>query len=184
MNDLSRIYIDACSFIDLAKFKAKTPLKDENESNVWFTEQLITAARDDAIKVFTSFLSIAECTHISAPGKPIPSEDTMHFYDSLLASGKSGVELVQPTFSIVLQARDLRWAGISIRGRGGADQIHLASALEMKCHEFLTSDNGILSKHEDFQKRGIRICKPKETELLPEKYRQGNLLQGTDIRKK
>ena len=172
MADPSRIYIDACPFIDMAKHKAAISIEDEAEHNVWFTKQLIQAAKDGNLEAFTSSLSIAECTHIGRPNSPAPSDDIKRFYDGLLASGKSGIRLVQPTFAIMVRARKFRWSdGIYLKP---ADTIHLASAIIMNCSEFLTTDLRILDKTSEFQRFHLRICRPSNTNLLPSEYRQGD----------
>lgn len=174
MADLSRIYIDACVFIDIAKHKANVSLQGKDERNVWFTRQLLKASRDEKVELLTSSLSIVECTHI--PNVPNPPDNIKRFYDGLLASGKSGIKLVQPTFTIMEKARALRWIdGIYLKG--AADAIHVASALLMNCAEFLTTDGNILNKSDKLQELNLRVCHPEETELLPPKYRQGDMLQ-------
>ena len=176
MADLPRIYIEACPFIDMAKYKAMISLEGEAERNVWFTKQLIQAAKDGKLEAYTSSLSIAECTHISEPNTPVPSDDIKHFYDGLLASGKSGIRLVQPTLAIMERARKFRWSdGIYLKP---VDTIHLASAIVMKCSEFLTTDQRILDKTSEFQRFHLRICRPSNTDLLPSEYRQGDFAES------
>lgn len=177
MADLPKIYIEACPFINMAKHRAKMPLNDEGEHNVWFTKQLIQAAKDGKIEILTSSISIVECTHI--PNVSNPSEDIKRFYDGLLASGKAGIKLVQPTFTIMEKARSLRWVdGIYLKG--AADAIHVASALHMNCAEFITVDGGILKKHEKLQDLNLKACKPRETDILPPEYRQDDMFKQLD----
>jgi hypothetical protein len=48
------------------------------------------------------------------------------------------VHLIQPTPFIASDARDLRWKhGINV---AGVDCIHIASGLDLKCEDFLTTD--------------------------------------------
>lgn len=172
---MHRVYIEACPFIDMAKHRAEMLSGDEDEQNVWFTKQLIKAAKDNKIEVLTSSLSIAECTHVQAPNAPDPSEDIKRFYDGLLNSGKSGIKLVQPTVAIMEKARNFRWVdGIYLKG--AADAIHVASALAMRCSEFITTDTKILKHHTKLQDLNLIVCKPKETKLLPPEYQQDSLL--------
>ncbi|MDD9817863.1 MAG: PIN domain-containing protein [Gammaproteobacteria bacterium] len=172
MTDPHKIYIDSCLFIDMAKYKAVMASENENERNVWLIKQFINAAKDNKIKVLTSSLSIAECTHIK--GADNPSDETKRFFDTLLASGRSGVELAQPTRAIIGKARDLRWLH-GIRLKGALDAIHVATAMYFECGELLTTDKKILNKRE-LHELGLNVCKPEQTTLLPEKYRQGDLL--------
>lgn len=172
MTDLDKVYIDACLFIDMAKHELVMASKDVNERNVWLIKRFIKAAKDKNIQVLTSSLSIAECTHIE--GKGSPSDEARQFFDGLLASGRSGVDLVQPTLTIIRKARDLRWIhGIPLKG--ALDAIHVASALDRKCGELLTTDKKILNKNNKLHKLGLKICEPEETTLLPDKYRQEDL---------
>lgn len=172
MTDLNRVYIDSCLFINLAKHELVMASKDVNERNAWLTKQFIKAAKDKNIQVLTSSLSIAECTHIQ--GKGSPSDEARQFFDGLLASGVSGVNLVQPTLTIIRKARDLRWIH-DIPLQGALDAIHVASALDRKCGELLTTDKKILNKNSKLHKLGLKICEPEETVLLPDKYRQEDL---------
>jgi len=58
-------------------------------------------------------------------------------FETLLMSGQY-VKLVQLTPFIATDARDLRWNhGVNLCG---ADAIHVASALDRKCEEFITTD--------------------------------------------
>lgn len=114
MADKPRIYIEACPFIDLAKTEAKLPLADpkngdeaERQKSVWFCKKLIEAARDGHIEIFTSGITVAECTQVEK-GVAEPSEEIKRFYEELLTSGRAGILLVQPTQTILNKARDLK----------------------------------------------------------------------------
>jgi hypothetical protein len=83
------------------------------------------------------------------------------------------VRLVQLTPFIGVDARDLRWVrGIALKG---ADSVHIASALAMKCTEFLTS-NGRLNRlnvvSPALAKLNLQVREGRDTQCLPEKYRQ------------
>jgi len=55
------------------------------------------------------------------------------FFAGLLESGKSGIKLIQPTSTIQLKSRDLRWfSELSLKG---FDSVHAASALIFRCDE-------------------------------------------------
>jgi hypothetical protein len=93
-------------------------------------------------------------------------------FDRLLMSGQY-VRLVQMTPFIAVDARDLRWVhGIALKG---ADSVHVASALAMKCSEFLTS-NGRLARLSlvatSLVKLGLHVRSGQNTQCLPERYRQ------------
>lgn len=87
------------------------------------------------------------------------------------------VKLVQASLFIGEDARDLRWKhGIALRD---ADSIHVASALDRKCEELLTTDGRLLrlSSHVDkFAKLGLRVGAGRTTLCLPDRYRQLGLV--------
>jgi hypothetical protein len=97
MADAPRIYVDAAPFIDLVKVRVGVGIPDGQQKDAWVLDRVLQAARDGVLDVFTSTLSIAECTHVSDPGK---FEEAKPFFLGLLASGKSGVRLVQTTLSV------------------------------------------------------------------------------------
>jgi hypothetical protein len=73
---------------------------------------------------------------------------------------------------IAESARDLRWVhDMSLKG---ADAIHLASALDRSCEEFITLDNriGRIKNKEKFAALGLRLIEGRATTCLPDKYRQ------------
>src|SRR5271170_295389 len=108
-----KIYIDSCAFIDMAKHHAKIPLSADKdalarrESNVWFCTKLIEAALDGEVEIYTSSITVAECTSVQE-GVPDPGEDVRRFYTELLTSGRP-IILIQPTQTIMNEARDLKW---------------------------------------------------------------------------
>ncbi len=134
-------------------------------------DRLIQAAKRQAIELFTSTLTIAECTHVNDPQK---DKEAQRFFLGLLASGKSGFALVQPTVAIAQEARNLRWIhGLALKG---ADAIHVASALTMKCDELITTDaKGLLKRADALTSLNLRVCRPSGTKLLPSEFRQENL---------
>jgi predicted nucleic acid-binding protein len=145
MADVRRVYIDSCGFIDMVKTNIGKSLDTEREYDVWFLKRLLEAARDKEIEIYTSTLTIAECTH---GGDGEISDRIKSTFSLLLTSGQY-VRLVQPTPFIATDARDLRWKYvISLKG---ADSIHVASAIDRKCEELLTSDGRLqrLSTHKD-----------------------------------
>ena len=172
MVDFRRIYIDSCGFIDMVKTNIGTSLKIEREHDVWFLKRLLEASRDKEIEAYTSTITIAECSHV---GDGDISESVKAAFSSLLTSGQY-VRLVQTTPFIGMDARDLRWKnGIALKG---ADAIHVASALDRKCEELLTSDSRLLrlNKHKEaLSKFGLEVKSARDTLCLPDKYRQLSL---------
>lgn len=170
---LPTIYLEAPVLIDMAQVEAKQTLEKSISDGVWYCKQALKAARDGRIKVLTSFISIAECTGVET-GKPSPPEDIRRFYDMLLASGKSGLALVAPTSQIMFRARDLKW--LDSLNLKGMDAIHLATALQMRCDEIWTRDGRIWKSRDTVKQYGIQPVRPQETTVLPQAYRQEQLL--------
>src|SRR5579862_6911494 len=169
MADVQRVYIDSCCFIDMVKTKVGHKLVSDREQDVWFLKRLLEANRDGEVQCFTSILTIAECSH---DGEAKISDAVKSEFNRLLMSGQY-VRLVQITPFIATDARDLRWNhGIKVRG---ADAIHVASAVAMKCEEIL-SCNAKLARLTQIKgalvKLGTQVRRGKETVCLPAKYRQ------------
>jgi PIN domain len=175
MADVRKIYIGTCCFIDMVKTKIGKTLIQDKEHDVWFLKRLLEANRDKEIEIYTSTLTIAECSH-GGDGDISPTVKSE--FTRLLMSGQY-VRLVQMTPFIGTDARDLRWVhGIALKG---ADSVHVASALAMKCEEFLSS-NGRLTRlgrvSTELAKLGLQVRNGRDTQCLPEKYKQ--LVLGDD----
>jgi hypothetical protein len=169
MVDARRIYMDACCFIDMVKTKVGKVVAQERESDVWHLKRLLEANRDKEIEIYSSTISIAECSHA---GDNDISPTVKSEFDRLLMSGQY-VRLVQLTPFIATDARDLRWVhGINLKG---ADSIHVASALAVKCEEFLSA-NGRLQRLSGagniLVRLGLHVRNGRQTQCLPERYRQ------------
>ena len=52
------------------------------------------------------------------------------------------------------------------------DSIHVATAIHMRCGEFLTRDTGILQHRERLAALGLSVIAPLQTMILPDKFRQ------------
>ncbi len=156
--------MDSCCFIELALQAIGT--NDANrENDLWFLKELLNAAHDEEIEVLTSTLSIAECAH----AKGDVSDDVKSLFKRFLTSGRY-ILLVQDSVLVAEKARNLRWVhGLSF---SGADAIHLASAMELKCDEFLTWDNKPHANAAVLNDLALRVCFPRDTLCLPDKYRQ------------
>jgi predicted nucleic acid-binding protein len=162
--------MDACCFIELALQTIRKNGMDR-EDDLWFLKELLNAAYDGEIEVLTSTLSIAECAH----AKGDVSDDVKSLFRRFLTSGRY-VFLVQDSVLVAEKARNLRW--VHDLSFGGADSIHLASALELKCEEFLTWDNRPHANATALNDLALPIRFPRDTHCLPDKYRQGNLAAG------
>ena len=145
-------------------------LASDRAKDVWHMKQLLQAARDGEIIVYVSTLAIAECT--TTDGKVTPAVKDQ--FNRLLTSGQY-VILVQPTPFVMTDARDLRWKHeLTLRG---ADAVHIASALDRKCEEFITTDGQgkKLQAKKKLQALGLRLICGRETTCLPDKYRQESM---------
>ena len=172
------VYMDACCFIDSVKVDVSAKLEDGRENEVWYIKKLLQAHRDREVIVYTSALTIAEALHVGV--SPVP-DDVQRALDALLTSGQY-VHLVQPTPFICMDARNLRWVDqINLRG---ADGVHLASAIEMKCVEFLTM-NGRFSRLDEYSGalsgKGVNVRTPSQTSSLPGRYLQKDMLDDAKV---
>ena len=168
------IYADSSCFIDVVKFDTSAKLSNERHQEVWHFKKLLQAHRDREITVYTSTLTIAEATHIGETPVPIIIQRA---FDALLTSGQYCF-LVQDTPFISMDVRNLRWKdSIALRG---ADSIHLASAIDRECVEFISLDRKfkrIDAYSAQLASKGINVVTPSGgTKELPEKYLQEELL--------
>lgn len=178
MAELQRVYIDTCCFIDLVRFEIGKGLDADKENDVWHVKRLLEAHRDGEVLIYTSTLTIAECRH---GGEGVVTEKVRSEFSRLLLSGQY-VRLVQMTPFIAQDARDLTWKhGIALKG---ADSIHVASAIEMKCEELLTS-NGRMGRvgalNGPLGRFGLSCRHGRDTQCLPPKYRQQSFLDGQAV---
>jgi hypothetical protein len=156
--------MDACCFIELA-LQSIGRNDTARDNDLWFLKELLNAAADEEIEVLTSTLSIAECSH----AKGDISDDVKSLFKRFLTSGRY-VFLIQDSVLVAEKARNLRWVhGLAF---GGADSIHLASAMELKCEEFLTWDNQPHANATALNDLALPVRFPRDTRCLPDKYRQ------------
>jgi hypothetical protein len=85
----NKLYVDSCAFIDLAKFEARLfggsdPRRAERERDVWHLKRLLEASRSGLVRILTSVVTIAECTHLRESSQPVPSPETQRFFLSCL----------------------------------------------------------------------------------------------------
>lgn len=171
---LSRVYMDSCCFIELAKGKFSKATYD-NGAYIWHLQTLLRASRAGKVEVCTSLLSVTECTHAEGDISPKIQE----LFVGILTSGKGGVTLLQPDIWIAERARDLRWKhSINMKC---ADGIHVASAIENNCKEFLTWDGvggsakSILKNATALRALGLHVITPDKTALIPDEFKQTNM---------
>lgn len=152
-------------------------LPADRTDDMWFCKQILRAARAGELEVYTSSLTVAECQHADG----ISDTRVQTLFKKLLTSGQY-VILVQDTILIAERARDLRWVH-NLRFKG-ADALHLASAAEMGCTEFVSTDSRYFDepRRADIQtKLGISIIRAHETINLPMHYRQTDMYNGNAL---
>lgn len=161
------IYSDANPIIELAKL-ARGTHDPARGRDLDFMRRILAAANNGEIELFTSSISVAECV---AAGDDWGSE-VQRFFMGTLTSGRM-FKLVQDSIFLAEKARDLRWKH-NIRLKG-ADAIHVASAIESRCTEFLTWDTDINKPKIAAETAllagfGISVITPMQTTLLPPLY--------------
>lgn len=168
-----RIYIDSCYYIDVVRGRFATPLVPGRESHLPFVENLLLAAENRDVEIWASTLIISECLSVAKNDLAVP-EDVQRIFMSLLSSG-SVVNLAAVDFFIAERARDLRWVD-GIKCGGGADMVHVATALELHCEEFITTNmkRGPLQGEAPAKLAalGLRVITAPQTSVLPPKYIQ------------
>lgn len=176
---MSNIYFDACCFIDLIKWSAAGRAPADRQDDIWYCEKLIDASKAKEVIVHTSFLTFAEATHIRADDNSrILTDQVKSKIESLLLSGNSPVRAIQPSIFVLDRIREMAWQKeIFLKG---FDSLHVASAIEAECKEFLTTDDriGADNRRKLVDAYGLTVCKPTETKLLPEKYKQSGFFPG------
>lgn len=165
---VDRIYMDSNCFIESVKSKIGTA-DPARADDLWHIQQLLTASARGEVEVITSHLTIAECKHAGGP----PTDEVKRLFGSILSSGKV-VKLAQLTKVIAERARDLQWDhNINL---GGADAVHVATALSTGCKEFLSFDYAKPKSPVKFAPQlltlGLIAVIPANTTLVPPSYRQ------------
>lgn len=170
------VYMDACCFIDMAKFAMKIPTKVDRDSHIYFCRKFLDAARAKDATVYTSTISLVECVKLtdeSSPGGTLIEDDRVKtLFKGMLMSGKSGVTPAMPTPAITDRARDLRWNhAITCKPM---DAMHLATAMAMKCTHFLTTDGRLGAANvARIAALGLVVCTADSiAALLPTAYAQ------------
>jgi hypothetical protein len=96
-----------------------------------------------------------------------------HFFDGLLnVLYPVAHASIISTRSRTVQNVFVTPAAINLKG---ADAIHVATAIEMKCDELWTRDGRIWRKRTEMGQLGLRVINPQETTVLPEQFRNPEL---------
>ncbi len=178
---LPRIYADANVIIELGK-KARNWHTPGRDNDIWFFQQILRASEDQLLEVYTSSISLSECSHIKDTSDPsqhkvVYDQQVQDFFRNLLCSGTL-IKLVQDSVFVAEAGRDLLWKhNLCLRGM---DAIHVASAIDAGCKELLTWDTDIndpktAQKITVLRQLGISAIVPSQSQLLPPQYKQSSL---------
>jgi hypothetical protein len=163
-----RVYIDACYYIDLAKGVHASALDPGRQQHIPYIENLFIAANDGDIEVWASTMILSECLAVEK-GQQIIPEAVQQTFTKLLTSGNT-VKLAAVDYFIAERARDLRWVD-GIQCGGGADMVHVATALILGCVEFITTNRkrGPLSgdAYQKLKALGLHVIEAPSTTVLP-----------------
>lgn len=167
-----RIYIDTSCFVDIISHKKGINLEEGRDIEIDYLQRILKAAENGDLEVYTSAITVAECRY---PKGGQLDDEAKRLIMSVLSSGKV-LTLVVPTIFISEKARDLTWEH-NVSKLGGADALHIATALDRHCEEFLTVEKKALKNADKISKLGLKIVRPSETLCLPDKYKQDNFLE-------
>lgn len=155
--------MDSCCFIDVAKYdlgrKGSIDNLSDKEDHILACIQILDLAKRGQMRVLTGNITISECQHLSG----FVDENVKRLFQSILTSGRV-VRIVADSIFIAERARNLMW-DYNIR-LGGADAHHVATALESKCGEFITSDSGILKWAADIERLGLKVIRADQSKEL------------------
>ncbi|MGI9105128.1 MAG: type II toxin-antitoxin system VapC family toxin [Pyrinomonadaceae bacterium] len=147
-------------------------MEPDRADDIWYVQNCLKASQAGEIEVITSMLTIAEVRRTDGA----PTDKVKRLIRSVLTSNKI-VTLAEMTQGIAERARDLHWDhGINL---GGADAIHVATAIVTGCNEFFTLDARKKSPHTfaaEIATLGVKVIRASDTLLLPPEYKQGNIL--------
>ena len=172
-----RVYLDSCYYIDAAKGRLGVSLSADRATHIPYVENLLLASLNGEIDVYASTLVISECMHI---GDKDVSQETKDAFLALLTSGDA-VKLVAVDVFVAERARNLLWQH-KISCGGAADMVHVATALDLNCGEFITTNRTRGPLQGDapakLEKLGLRVIEAPQTQVLPVSYIQP-LFMGT-----
>lgn len=168
--------MDSCDFIEAIEHSEGVPTDPTRANDTWYIRKCLEASRAGEIKAITSMLTIAEVRRAGDVPLERVTDRVKRVIRSVLTSGRI-VTLAEMTQGIAEKARDLHWEhGIN---PGGADAIHVATAIVTGCKEFSTSDARKKSPHAykaEIAALGVRVIRAADTRLLPKEYLQGSIL--------
>lgn len=184
------VYMDSCCFIDVAKYNLGHRDKIDNltdkEEHIKACIKILDDAKKGNIRVLTGNITISECQHLSG----FVDDEIKRLFQSILTSGRV-VRIVADNIFIAERARNLMW-DYQIK-MSGADAHHVATALESKCNEFITTDAGIMKWAAEIEKLGMKVIRANESKelaqlaltessqrALPETTGQNSLFDATD----
>lgn len=145
-----KIYFDSCCFIDIAADAENITTREKREYHILCYKDLLNESLKKNILVCTSYLTIVECTHVkNEEQKKIMTKEVIRRFNSIILSGLSGVIPINPTKEIIESARQLYWDGISLKP---FDLLHIASAIEIGCAEFITTDRRSIDSNDNVSK--------------------------------
>lgn len=170
-----RIYLDSCCFIDVVKEHVGV-LPTERTNDVWFIKKILEAHRGGHLIAHTSLIAVGECLAVGE-SQDVVAEEAKARFRALLTSGQY-LQLLHPTPKTPRLIQDFRWVHNLILG--SADAIHFASALEIGCTEFVTTDSRIAGKKvaaavATMGTLGLRVVAAHNTALLPNSFTQGTI---------
>lgn len=104
---VSRVYLDACCFIELAAYEAGTH-KVQREEDITFLRKVLLGAFEGDLEVYTSTLSIAECRYATNlhGDQIVLTDEIKKLFRDVLTSGQF-VILVQDSILVAERARNL-----------------------------------------------------------------------------
>ena len=154
-----KVYLDTNCFVGVVYYSKFKAFRNDEEDHLKYCVKALTAAKEGDLIVYTSTITVAECQTV----KGCYDDEVKRLFRSILTSGRI-VRLVADSIFIAETARDLRWNhDINLKG---VDAIHISSALEVRCDEFLTKDIKILKQADKFAKLGLVATKAPESRIL------------------
>lgn len=169
---LTRVYLDACCFIEMIKEERGLPLDHREDADI--TRRLLQASRDGKIEAWTSMMTVAEV--LSIDKGQTPDDALKNRIERLLLSGRDGVKVHGMSPFVAIRARDLYWnEGFKEKA---ADRIHVATALDLGCDEILSVDGRLKKKFDRSTIGQSALRAVKDTRNLPGEYRQISIFDG------